>query len=93
MATPEAGVDARTRRGPGGVPLALMLLPALAVVIVLFGGGLLLGILQALGYLPGAGLTRLSGAHFARVLSDPDFFLSFGITIYVSDRAPGRRQC
>ena len=84
MARPEAGLDARTRRGPGGMPLGLMLLPAIAVVIVLFGGGLLLGVLQALGYLPGAGLNRLSGAHFARVLSDPDFFLSFGMTLYVS---------
>ncbi len=84
MAPQEAGRDARTRRGPGGKPLALMLLPALSVVVVLFGGGLLLGVLQALGYLPGAGLTRLSGAHFARVLSDPDFFRSFGMTIYVS---------
>ncbi len=84
MARAEAGRDARTRRGPGGMPLALMLLPALAVVAVLFGGGLLLGVLQALGYLPGAGLTRLSGVHFVRVLSDPDFFLSFGMTLYVS---------
>ncbi len=84
MAPQEAGRDARTRRGPGGKPLALMLLPALAVVVVLFGGGLLLGVLQALGYLPGAGLTRLSGVHFVRVLSDPDFFLSFGMTLYVS---------
>ncbi|MDJ0856255.1 MAG: sugar ABC transporter permease [Desulfobacterales bacterium] len=84
MAPQDAGRDARTRRGPGGMPLALMLLPALAVVVVLFGGGLLLGVLQALGYLPGAGLTRLSGVHFVRVLSDPDFFLSFGMTLYVS---------
>ncbi|MDJ0804068.1 MAG: sugar ABC transporter permease [Desulfobacterales bacterium] len=84
MAPQDAGRDARTRRGPGGMPLALMLLPALAVVVVLFGGGLLLGVLQALGYLPGAGLTRLSGVHFFRVLSDPDFFLSFGMTLYVS---------
>ena len=84
MARAEAGRDARTRRGPRGMPLALMLLPALAVVVVLFGGGLLLGVLQALGYLPGAGLTRLSGVHFVRVLSDPDFFLSFGMTLYVS---------
>ncbi len=64
--------------------LALMLLPALAIVVVLFGGGLLLGVLQALGYLPGAGLTRLSGAHFSRVLTDPDFILSLGLTLYVA---------
>ncbi|MGD9096995.1 MAG: sugar ABC transporter permease [Desulfobacterales bacterium] len=84
VAPAEAGLDARTRRGPRGLSLALMLLPALAVVVLLFGGGLALGVLQALGYLPGAGLTRLSGGHFARVLSDPDFFLSLGMTLYIS---------
>jgi putative spermidine/putrescine transport system permease protein len=66
------------------LPLVLMLLPALTVVVVLFGGGLLLGVLQALGHLPGAGLRQLTGAHFSRILTDPDFFLSFGLTLYVS---------
>ncbi len=84
MTRPDAGLDARTRRGPGPMNLALMLLPALVIVVVLFGGGLLLGVLQALGYLPGAGLTRLSGAHFSQVLTDPDFMLSFGLTLYVA---------
>lgn len=84
MATPEAGVDARTRRGPGAINLALMLLPALAVVFVLFGGGLFLGILQGLGHLPGAGLSHLTGSHFSRIVTDPDFFLSFGLTFYVA---------
>ena len=78
MTRPDAGLDARTRRGPGPMNLALV------IVVVLFGGGLLLGVLQALGYLPGAGLTRLSGAHFSRVLTDPDFMLSFGLTLYVA---------
>ncbi len=84
MAASDAGIDARTRRGPGPTNLTLMLLPALTVVLLLFGGGLLLGVLQALGYLPGAGLNRLSGGHFSRVLTDPDFFMSFGLTFYVA---------
>lgn len=84
MTTPDTGLDARTRQGPGPLRLVLMLLPALVVVVVLFGGGLLLGGLQALGHLPGAGLRQLTGAHFSRVLTDPDFFLSFGLTFYVS---------
>ncbi|MBL0713815.1 MAG: sugar ABC transporter permease [Desulfosarcina sp.] len=84
MARPHAGRDARTRRGPGKKNLVLMLLPALTVVIVLFGGGLVLGVLQGLGHLPGAGLSRLSGDHFSRVLTDPDFFASFRLTFYVA---------
>jgi putative spermidine/putrescine transport system permease protein len=84
MARADTGIDARTRPGPGAGRLALMLLPALAVVVVLFGGGLLLGILQGLGHLPGAGLRALTALHFGRILSDPDFFLSFGLTLYVA---------
>jgi len=76
--------DARTRRGPGAAVLTLLLLPALMVVFLLFGGGLALGIVQALGYLPGAGLGELSLGHFAHVLNDPDFFRSLLLTLYVA---------
>jgi putative spermidine/putrescine transport system permease protein len=81
--------DARTRRGPGGVALALLLLPALVVVLLLFGGGLALGIVQALGYLPGAGLGEMALDHFARVLTDPDFFRSLLLTLYIAGASTG----
>ena len=81
--------DARTRRGTGGIVLALLLLPALMVVLLLFGGGLVLGIVQALGYLPGAGLGELSLDHFTRVLSDPDFFRSLMLTLYIAGASTG----
>ncbi len=84
MADPDAGRDARTRRVAGRGRLAAMLLPALMAVVGLFGGGLFLGILQGLGHLPGAGLSRLSATHFSRVWSDPDFFTSFGLTLYIA---------
>jgi putative spermidine/putrescine transport system permease protein len=64
--------------------LVLMLLPALVVVLLLFGGGLVLGIIQAMGYMPGAGLGTLSWGHFGHVLTDPDFFKSFLLTLYVA---------
>ena len=76
--------DARTRRGPGAVALAWQLVPALSVVFALFGGGLVLGVVQALGYLPGAGLGGLSWKHFANVLTDPDFSHSFLLTLYIA---------
>jgi putative spermidine/putrescine transport system permease protein len=81
--------DARTRRGPGGFALALLLLPALVVVLLLFGGGLALGIVQALGYLPGAGLGEMALDHFARVLTDPDFFRSLLLTLYIAGASTG----
>ncbi len=76
--------DARTREGPGRLRLAMLLVPALAVTLILFGGGLFLGSLQALGHLPAAGLDRLTWSHFQRVVADPDFFRSMGLTLYIS---------
>ena len=81
--------DARMRQGPGALVLALLLLPALTVVLLLFGGGLALGIVQGLGYLPGAGLGELSLDHFAGVVSDPDFFHSLLLTLYIAGASTG----
>jgi putative spermidine/putrescine transport system permease protein len=61
-----------------------LLFPALAVVTMLFGGGLALGMVQSLGHLPAAGMSSLTLDHFARVLADPDFFKSLGLTLYLS---------
>jgi putative spermidine/putrescine transport system permease protein len=61
-----------------------LLAPALAVVVLLFGGGLALGVLQSLGHLPAAGLTTLTGAHFSRLLADPDFLDSLGLTLFIA---------
>jgi putative spermidine/putrescine transport system permease protein len=85
MPTRTAGdSDARTRRIRWNLRLAGMLAPALAVMGLLFGGGLILGGLQALGHLPTAGMDELTGRHFTRVLCDPDFLRSFGLTLYIA---------
>jgi putative spermidine/putrescine transport system permease protein len=52
--------------------------------VVLFGGGLALGLMQSLTQLPAAGIDRLTFEHFANVLSDPDFLHSLILTLYVS---------
>ena len=78
------GVDARTRGGAGARALALLLGPALVLVLLLFGGGLALGFLQSLGYLPAAGMQAIGFQHFENILTDPDFFKSLGLTIYIS---------
>jgi putative spermidine/putrescine transport system permease protein len=76
--------DARTRAAPRPEAVTALLAPALAVVVVLFGGGLALGFIQGLGHLPAAGMSSLTFDHFARVLADPDFLESLGLTFYLS---------
>jgi putative spermidine/putrescine transport system permease protein len=74
----------RTRSLPRPAATIGLLAPALAVVGALFGGGLALGLVQSLGYLPAAGMSALSADHFARVLADPDFFNSLAFTFYLA---------
>ncbi|MGE5256502.1 MAG: ABC transporter permease [Hyphomicrobiales bacterium] len=81
-ATAYSQVRVRASRRPT-VPFVL-LAPAAGVVVLLFGGGLALGLAQSLGYLPAAGMSELTLAHFARVLGDPDFFTSLGLTFYLA---------
>ncbi len=64
--------------------LLLLLGPALFLILLLFGGGLLLGLFQALGYPPlSAGSTSGLG-HFQQVLGDADFPRSLGLTLYIA---------
>lgn len=83
MITPPA-TAARARIPQRLGALVVLLSPALAVVAILFGGGLSLGLVQSLGHLPAAGMSSLTLDHFARVLADPDFFKSLGLTLYLS---------
>lgn len=86
MGTRRLAQDAnpRTRTRAGSLTIGKMVAPALVVVMVLFGGGLVLGLIQSLGNLPAAGLHSLSFKHFANVLGDPDFLQSLMITLYVA---------
>jgi putative spermidine/putrescine transport system permease protein len=76
--------NARTRLSPGFATIAKMISPALVVVVVLFGGGLVLGLIQSLGHLPAAGLKSLTFKHFVNVMGDPDFARSLMLTLYVA---------
>jgi putative spermidine/putrescine transport system permease protein len=81
---PATDANARTRSGPGPCTLTLLLTPALGLVVVLFGGGLVLGFLQSLGHLPAAGMKAYTLQHFQNILTDPDFLKSLGLTLYIS---------
>jgi len=64
--------------------LLTLLGPALCIILLLFGGGLVLGLLQALGYSPSQGFTVINLQHFINVLQDPDFGTSLILTLYIS---------
>jgi putative spermidine/putrescine transport system permease protein len=64
--------------------LALMLGPALAVIVLLFLGGLVLAAMQSLGYLPFIGRTELSLAAYQTVFTSPDFYRSLLLSLWIS---------
>lgn len=76
--------QARTGRTTSPLRLFGLLGPALGTMLILFGGGLTLGLLQALGYLPAWGFSRIGVHHFAHVLHDPDFAKSLVLTLYIA---------
>lgn len=73
-----------TRRGTSTGRLLLLLCPAMAIILLLFGGGLLLGLLQALGHVPSRTLSTIGGEHFLHVLQDADFAQSLTLTLYIA---------
>lgn len=79
-----SGESAFTRSVPSMSHVCFALVPALTIVLVLFGGGLLLGGLQGLGYFPGAGKEAFTFMHFHHVLADHGFLTSLGLTFYIA---------
>lgn len=64
--------------------IALLLLPALLVVGVLFVGGLSAALVQSLGYLPAIGQTEISLDAYRDVLTSRGFFDSLVLTVWVA---------
>jgi putative spermidine/putrescine transport system permease protein len=62
----------------------LMLLPSLAVLTLLFGGGLVVGLGQSLGYMPVIGLTDFTLQHYLDVLTDRNFLQSLWLTFWIA---------
>ena len=61
-----------------------MLAPALSVVLLLFGSGLLLAVLQSFGYLPFIGRTTLTLDAYRDLLGSRAFYQSLGISLWVA---------
>lgn len=58
----------------------LMLFPALFIVVVLFGGGMISGIGQSVGYFPVIGLEDFTLQYYVDVLTDDGFLESLWLT-------------
>lgn len=61
-----------------------MLTPTLAVIVVLFLGGVVVGFGQSLDYMPLIGLEEPTLRHYENILTDRDFYRSLGLTLYIS---------
>ncbi len=64
--------------------LPLMLTPALAVILLLFVGGVLVGLGQSLDYMPMIGLRTPTLRHYVHILTDDGFRASLWLTLYIS---------
>lgn len=62
----------------------LMLSPVLFVVLILFGGGLSLGLIRSFGYQPLLGETGFTFKYYSQVLTDPDFLHNFMHTFCIA---------
>jgi len=62
----------------------LMVAPALVVILVVFGGGLAMGVVQSMGYLPILGMTEITWQHYRELLGDPRFYTALGLTFAIA---------
>jgi putative spermidine/putrescine transport system permease protein len=74
----------RGRKLSTGARVAFLLTPALSLIIVLFIGGIVLAVMQSVGYLPMIGKTDFSLDAYRNILFDRRFRLSLGLSLYIS---------
>jgi putative spermidine/putrescine transport system permease protein len=65
----------------------LLLAPALALIVLLFGGGLLFGLLQSLGYLPFVGQNEPGFTAYRNVFASRGFWAALWLTLYIATAA------
>ena len=62
----------------------LLLTPALMVIVILFLGGLLLGLARSFNYMPVIGLTDFNFDAYINVFSNYEFYQSVGLSLYIA---------
>lgn len=58
----------------------MLLFPATVLLVILFGGGLLVGFGQSVGYFPAIGMNEFTLDHYKSVLTNRNFFQSLWLT-------------
>ena len=69
---------------PERLRIALLLCPALAVIVLLFLGGVLFGLSRSFNYMPIVGLNDPNFDAYVSVLTNPDFLRSFILTFHIA---------
>jgi putative spermidine/putrescine transport system permease protein len=64
--------------------LFLLLAPAMTIIVVLFFGGLAIGVIRSFNYMPVIGLTEPNLDAYRAVLTDPEFLGSFILTFHIA---------
>lgn len=64
--------------------IALLLAPALTIIVLLFFGGLVIGLMRSFNYMPVIGLTEPDLSAYAAVFTSREFYLSFLLTFHIS---------
>jgi putative spermidine/putrescine transport system permease protein len=55
----------------------LLILPAMFIIVVLFFGGLLIGLMRSFNYMPVIGLTEPDFSAYISVFTDKEFYRDF----------------
>lgn len=62
----------------------LLLLPAMSLIVILFFGGLAVGLMRSFNYMPVIGLTSPDWSAYVSVFTDKEFYLSFLLTFHIA---------
>ncbi len=65
------------------IQVPIMLAPALAIIIILFMGGLIMGLMQSLGYMPVIDEYDLTFQAYINIFTDPVFLRSLALTCWI----------
>lgn len=68
----------------GGWRPYILVAPAVTVIILVFGGGVVLGAIQSFGYMPILGLTQPTLAYYVALLTDQRFYAAMALTFAIA---------
>lgn len=64
--------------------IVLLLFPTISVLVLLFLGGLVLGLMQSFGYMPLIGMNDFNVDAYVSLFGDREFFLTLALTLWIS---------